>query len=907
MSIPILSTKLFIPSPRKDQISRPRLDNQINAGLENRLTLISAPVGFGKSTLISSWASQSKNNVVWYSLDEGDNDPARFMAYLIETLRLSKNGSQDIGKTAISLLSTSEKPPLVDVMTLLINDIAKLKGNTILVLDDYHLIDTIDIDNMISFLLEHQPQNLHLIVSTRDDPQFPLAELRAKGQLSEIRASDLRFTLEEVTEFLNKSMGLALSPQEVKALESRTEGWIAGLQLAAISLQGVENPGKAIEDFSGKHRFVLDYLIEEVLEKQSADIQDFLLATSILERLNASICNDLTDRRDSQEILESFDRANLFIVPLDNERIWYRYHHLFKELLMQRLQQLHPERISLLYQKASRWCSENGTKDETIDYALRSKNIPLAADLLEKEGRLIWQSGEDSKIRKWIRAFPIDIIETKPQLSIFHAWHLFTSGHSAEAFDFIQNALQKFGKEKGKPDPEGITKIQLPKEEANLFIGSAETMRAFMAFYHSDENAAIRHAKRALKFLPKLDNSWRSTAIITLADAFFIQGNFKASYEYRIQSLEEINPNIDLYHYLIASLKFILTLRDIGKLNQAIDLSQVTYDLIAEKGLTSSELNGWLLSIWAELMVETNNLGRAYELAKEGIELVKTSHDAPLRIWSYFCLIRVLFSRKEFSLAQEEITKIRKQLQRSYVPKWFKYINDEWQTRIWLASDQPEKAIQWLHDNEAQRSINQTIPYVDKIQFINLARIYLLNNNPEKAIEVLEKTLPSMKSAGDLSRVISILIQLALAWYAENETKKAEQVLTDALILTQPLGFLRTFVDEGPQMESLLKKIHPEDEVLKKYIREILEIFSQDKNQDLSGKQQALIEPLSDRELEVLDLIASGLSNQQIASELFLSLNTIKVHTRNIYQKLGVNSRTQAIAEARDKNIIASD
>lgn len=905
MPIPILATKLFTPSPRKDLISRPRLFNLITANLDNRLTLISAPVGFGKSTLISSWAAHSKTNLVWLSLDESDNDPARFMTYFTEAVRLSKNSSNDTGKGAISLLTTSQKPHLNDIATLLVNDIAMLENRIILVLDDYHLIDSKTIDNTLFFLLEHQPQNLHLIICTRDDPQIPLAELRAKGQLAEIRASDLRFTLEEVTEFLNQSMGLDLSPRDIKTLESRTEGWIAGLQLAAISLKGVENPDKVIEDFSGKHRFVLDYLIEEVLEKQPADVQDFLLTTSIIDRLSASICNHLTKRNDSQEILESFDRANLFIVHLDNERKWYRYHHLFKELLLQRLQQLHPENISKLYKEASNWCSKNGSKDETIDYALRGKNNQLAAELLEKEGRLIWQSGEDSKIRKWIRALPIDIINAKPQLSIFHAWNLFTGGRSAEAFDFIQKAMFRFGIEEGKPDQESLKKIQLPKDEEKLFIGSAETMRAFMAFYSSEESAAIKYAKRALKFLPKDDKSWRSTAIITLGDAFFIQGDLQTSYEYRLQSLEEINPDIDLYHYLIASIKLVLTLRDIGKLNQALDQCQVTYDLIAEKGLTNSELNGWLLSIWAEILVETNNLGKAYELVKEGIELVKNSQDVPLRIWSYFCLIRVLFSRKEYNLAQEEIAKIKKQLQRSYVPSWFKHINDEWQTRIWVASGQPEKAVQRLNDYEAQNNATDAIPYIDTLQFVNLARIHLINKNPGKAIEILEKIRPGMESAGDVSKLLSIMIQLALAWLIDSKSKKSEQVLQETIDLAQPLGFLRIFVDEGPQMESLLKKIHTDDEVQKKYIQKLLGIFINEKQQGSPAKQQGLIEPLSDRELDVLKLIANGLTNQEIASKLFLSLNTIKVHTRNIYQKLGVNSRTQAIAEAREKNIIA--
>jgi len=421
MDIPLLQTKLYIPPVRPELVSRPRLIEQLNKGLHRKLTLISAPAGFGKTTVVSDWIRQSEIPVAWLSLDDGDNDPVQFLTYFIATLEQIDN---TIGQTGQGMLQSPQPPPPEALITALINEIAAVPSQFVLVLDDYHLIEAQAIHDALTFLLEHLPPRMHLIIAAREDPPLSLARLRARGQLTELRATDLRFTSAEAAEFLIQVMDLNLSAEDIAALETRTEGWIAGLQLAAISMQGRADTASLVQSFTGSHRHVLDYLVEEVLEQQSESVQAFLLHTSILDRLTGTLCDAVTGQDNGRATLEILDRANLFIVPLDDERRWYRYHHLFGDLLRQRLRQTQSEQVPTLHNKASEWYEQKGFVDEAIDHALRGECFERAVHLIEAHVDTIWQRGEHAKLRRWLDRLPAEVSSSKPQLCIFRAYYL---------------------------------------------------------------------------------------------------------------------------------------------------------------------------------------------------------------------------------------------------------------------------------------------------------------------------------------------------------------------------------------------------------------------------------------------------------------------------------------------------
>jgi LuxR family maltose regulon positive regulatory protein len=412
----LLTTKLFIPPTRPELVPRHHLIEQLDSGRHGKLTLISAPAGFGKTTLVTEWlenvrrdsvrGKQINTKIAWLSLDEGDNDPARFLAYFIAALNQIEGIEETLGQGVMSMLQSPQPPPTETILTALINDLVNIPDRLIFVLDDYHLIDDQLIQDILNFLLDNLPPQMHMVIATREDPHLSLSRLRARDQLTELRAADLRFTNSEASEFLNMVMGFDLSEGDIAALETRTEGWIAGLQLAAISMQGRDDVARFIKSFTGSHRLVLDYLVEEVLEKQPENIQNFLMQTAILERLNGSLCDALTGHTNGRETLEYLDQANLFIVPLDDERLWYRYHHLFADLLRNRMHQTQPGLAPGLHKRASEWYEQNGLTDEAIEHALRAEDFERAAHLIEAVAEVVWGRGEHTKLRRWLTGLP---------------------------------------------------------------------------------------------------------------------------------------------------------------------------------------------------------------------------------------------------------------------------------------------------------------------------------------------------------------------------------------------------------------------------------------------------------------------------------------------------------------------
>ncbi len=966
MATPLLKTKLYIPPVRPELVSRPRLLERLNAGLHRKLTLISAPAGFGKTTLLSEWINsgvrsrqyevgieQGRTNEIcptpysllptprfaWVSLDEGDNDPTRFLAYFIAALQTIE---ANIAKGALSALQSPQPPPTEAILTALINEIAAIPDRMVLVLDDYHLIEARPIHDALTFLLRHLPPQIHLAMATRDDPHLPLARLRASGQLTELRATDLRFSSSEAAEFLNQVMGLDLSAEDIAALETRTEGWIAGLQLAAISMQGREDATSLIESFTGSHRFVLDYLVEEVLEQQSESVQTFLLRTSILDRLCGPLCDavlssgaplrlqeqgsagefspspllprtsaplHLDSSASGQETLEYLEHANLFIIPLDEERRWYRYHHLFSDLLRQRLRQTQLEQVPTLYHRASEWYEQNGFIDEAIEHALRAEDFERAAYLIEEHVDAIWQRGEHTKLRRWLAGLPVELVFSKPHLCILHAWNLFTSGQQDAAERSLQAAEKALGASTDlATETSPIERDQPPGSDRMKIQGRAAAIRAFLASYRGDVPGIIQYARQALEYLPEQDLTWRSTATIALGDAYSFNGDTVAAYRARLEAWEASKAAGNIYMILIASLKFAVTLRQQGQLQRVLEICQQQLQLANESGVSQTVVVGWLLAIWGEVLAELNDLDGAIHRAKNGAELTERGKDVMVIGWSNLCLMRVLFSRGDIAGADKIIQKMENIARKHHVPPWITNLMAAWQARIWLAQDNLDAASQWVGERGLDADGDPTYPH--EMEYIVLARILIAQGRLDETARLLQRLLEATETGGRTSRVIQILMLQALAFQAGGDTARAMTTLEKALTLAEPGGFIRTFVDEGPPMARLLYEAVTRG-IAPDYARRLLATFpiaepEQTDSLKTPAPKSELVEPLSERELQVLELIAAGLTNPEIAARLFLALNTVKAHTRNIYGKLGVHSRTQAVARARDLGVLPS-
>jgi LuxR family maltose regulon positive regulatory protein len=913
----LLATKLYIPPTRLELVSRPRLLERLNAGLSEdgftrKLTLVSAPAGFGKTTLVSEWVHKVRGHgdasphVAWLSLDEGDNDPTRFLAYLIAALRTIETS---VGKGVLSALQSPQPPPAEAVLVSLINEVAAIPGSIILVLDDYHLIEARAIHDALTFLLEHLPSQLHLVIATRDDPPLSLARLRARGELTELRATDLRFSSSEAAKFLNQAMGLDLSPEDIAALEARTEGWIAGLQLAALSMQGREDASRLIQSFTGSHRYVLDYLVEEVLEHQSENVQTFLLRTAILDRLTGPLCEALTGQEGGQQTLEMLERANLFIVPLDEERRWYRYHHLFADLLRRRLCQRQPDLVPKLHHRASLWYEHDRFVDDAIEHSLRGLDFERAADLIEGAAEELWLRDQHSKLGRWLDGLPAELLLVRPGLCIFHAGYLFASGEHDAAESSLQAAEQTL-------DTRGDSAMVCPRTEqerpivsdGQKLLGRIAATRAFMASYRSDAFGVIPHARKALAYLPEEDITWRGAAAVALGDAYIYEGRYVEAHRTYLDALEALEATGNTYLVMNASMKLALNLRSQGRLQQAIEVCRQQLKLAGEKSLLQTEMVGWLLAIWGEILAELDDLEDALKQASKGVERTEGGSDVAMLTWSYMCLTRVLFSRDDLAGAEKIVTETERIARGSIVPAWVANMMAIWRARIWLARGKLDATLEWVQKRELHSDAHLT--YVGALLYIALARILVAREQYDDAIGLLERLLEPAETGGHVSRAIEILNLQAMAFRAQGYTTQAMSRLERALAIAEPGGFIRTFADEGPPMARLLYEALSR-EIAPNYVRRLLAAFpSAEPEQPDPSKSQApesaMIEPLSGRELEVLQLIAQGLTNPEIASRLFLSVHTVKAHTRNIYGKLAVHNRTQAVATARALEILPS-
>ncbi len=874
MPAPLLATKLYLPPLRLRSIPRPRLVERLNEGLAagNRLTLVSAPAGFGKTTLVSEWVAGCGRAAAWLSLDAGDSDPSRFLTYLIAALQTVAPG---IGDGMLTVLQSPQPPPLESTLTALLNDITTIPSPVVLVLDDYQVLDARPVDDALAFLVEHAPPQVHLVIATREDPALPLSRLRARGQLTELRAADLRFTPDEAAEFLSQVMGLDLSTDEIAALEARTEGWIAGLQLAAISMQGRGDAAGFIASFAGSHHFVLDYLVEEVLQRQSDPVQAFLLRTSILDRLCGPLCDAvLLDATASggQETLEYLERANLFLVPLDNERRWYRYHHLFADLLRQRRRQIAASGggVDEDHLRASEWYEANGLEIEAFQHAAAGNDVARAERLIEGRGMPLHFRGALVPILHWLESLPTTALDASPSLWVTYASVLLSSGQTTGVEPKLQAA-------------ERALQDATPDDRTRDLVGRIASVRALLAWSPDQAEAIIAQSRRALEYLHPDNLPFRTSAFLKLGHAYQLLGDRSGAR----QALTEVTAISAASGNTISEILGSIGLGFIQETDNQLDLAVETFQHAVElaAGLPFPFVCEAHLGL-ARVLYQWNDLGAARQHGEQSLQLARQIADTDRPVACEVLLARLALARGNAAGAAAILAEADQAArQHDFVLQVPEVAAARVLTLLRLGDVAAAAHVAQAHD----------LP-------LSKARVHLAQGDPSAALAVLEPYRRRMAEKAWADQELMALVLLVVAFDAHGERAKAEELLDEALALAEPGGFIRIFVDEGAPMAHLLREALSRG-MSPDYLRRLLVAFP------ASGLEQAapsraaagigLAEPLSTRELEVLDLIAAGLTNQQIAARLYLSLHTVKSHARNIYAKLGVSSRTQAAAKGR--------
>jgi LuxR family maltose regulon positive regulatory protein len=845
------------------------------------LTVVSAPAGFGKTTLVSEWVTGCGRPVAWLSLDERDSDPTPFLAYLVAALQTI---AVNAGAEVLHLLQSPQPPPIESILTALLNEITTIPQDFVLVLDDYHVIDAKQVDSALTFLIKHQPPTMHLVIVTREDPNVSLGQLRARGQLTELRVTDLRFTTSEAGEFLNKVMGLNLSLEDIATLESRTEGWIAGLQLAALSMRDHEDAASFLKSFTGSHHFVLDYLVEEVLGQQPEHIQTFLLSTSILDHLCGPLCDAiLIDPTVSgQQTLEYIERANLFLVPLDSERHWYRYHHLFADLLRRRLHlrnALATENVAGLHSRASIWYEAHGLEMEAFHHAAAANDIERAEQLIEGKGMPLQFRGGSAPVLNWLESLPRTALDARPSLWVIYASTLLFGGkHMA-----VEQTLQA-----GETALSASPRDTHPDEKTNDLIGRIASMRATLAVIQHDAETIITQSRRALEYLHPENLTVRTATTWTLGYAYQLRGERAAA----VQAYTEVISVGKSSGNSIYTTAATINLGQLQEADNELSLATSTYKRVLQlAGDPPQRMACEAYLGLARIHYEWNDLDAAEQYGQQCAELTQQMESVST-IASY----KVFLAHLRFAHGDMPDAALLLEEAEEFVRRHnFVFMMPE------VAAAQVLVLLQ-QGNLAAATHLAQTheLP-------LSQARVHLAQGDTSLALTVLESLRQQAEAKGWQDERLRVVVLQAVALYAQRKTDKAWQVLAEALTLAKPGGFIRIFVDEGLPMANLLSEAAA-DGMIPDYMDTLLTVFQAQKrtsgDKPYRSPAQSLIDPLSQRELEVLRLIAQGLSNREISQRLFLALSTVKGHNRMIFDKLQVQRRTEAIACAHALGLI---
>ena len=909
--VPLLETKLFIPSARASLVARPRLSDRLEQGVAGKLTLISAPAGFGKTTLLADWLSAfaaADPVVAWVSLDETDNDPTLFWSYVIAALQAVRPG---IGETAMALLHSAQPPSIESILTTVINDIAALAHEVVLVLDDYHVIDVQPIHGALAFLLDHLPPRMNLIVASRSDPPLPLSRLRARGELTELRAADLRFTPDEAAAFLNRVMGLELSAADVAALETRTEGWIAGLQLAALSMRGRADVSGFIAAFTGDARYIVDYLAEEVLLRQPDHVRDFLLQTSLLDRLSGPLCDAVTGREDGRRMLDALDRDNLFVVPLDDERRWYRYHHLFADVLQAKFRDESPELVPAVHARASEWFARNGQSAEAIRHAFSAGDFERAANQIELTATAMRRNRQEATMLGWLRLLPDEVVHVRPVLSGVYGGMLLSSGELERVDDLLGNAerwLEIVAEVGDRPDPQTMDMVVVDHDEFRRLPGLIAVHRAGRALAVGDLERTVCFARRALEVVPEDEHLYRGAASAILGLVAWTSGDLESAR----QSYAEGMASLERAGYITDAIGGVVGLADIqiaqGRLNDAMSTYQRALQLAQGQGGLTLRGTADVHTGMSEILRERNQLDAAARHLATGADLGDAAGFPryPYRWRAAMAGIRA--AEGDLIGALELI----EEAERVYVGDFHPNVRPlaAQKARLWIAQGKLQEALGWVRDQGL--SASDELSYMREYEHITLARVLIVRSAtgqddrfPGEALELLDRLLTAAEEGERSGSVIEIHVLQALARQARGDVPSALASLECALILAEPEGYARIFIDEGEPMRGLLRRAVDRGGATA-YARRLLSAFGvpAEANTAPVKATSELPEPLTAREIEVLRLIAAGMRNEEIADQLFISLATVKRHIANAYGKLGVSHRVKAISRAAELGLI---
>ena len=916
----LLVTKLALPPTRSDLVARPRLMNHLHLGLHLPLTLIAAPAGFGKTTLVQTWLEDAPVSAAWVSLERSDDDLIRFWSYVFTALERVHPGS---GQHALALLQggpPQQLPPLEPILTVWINGLADLPYEVVLALDDYHLITASVIHRSVTYLIDHLPPHLHLVLTTRADPPLPLARLRARGHLTEIRAVDLQFTTEETIAFLTRTLGLQLSSEEIAVLEARTEGWIAGLQLAGLAMLGRRDIPAFLNAFTGSQRYIIDYLMEEVLARQPEPVQTFLLHTSILERLQGSLCEAVMGGAggevSGQAMLEQVEQAHLFLTPLDEERSWYRYHPLFAEALRHRLQRGQPDLVSQLHRRASRWYEQQNLTREAVHHALAGADFEQAARLTEQNAEQLVKHGELATLRFWLEALPAELVQSRVELGLWHGWLLAQNGQFDAAERLLQALEHRLRTSPIKPPlavlGRAVQPPQLDEPQRLIeFVGRVAATRAFITFRRGDIPHTIQLALGALEHLPESQMS-RGLVAWYLGIAYLWNGDLAAGAAALTEASRISQAAGNRYVACMAIYELAQSQARQGHLHQADQSYQRGLDVGTAQGGPQAATGPTYVGR-GDLLREWNHLEEAASSLHEGIAQCEQTGNTPILLQGCVTLARVKQAQGDAAGADTLLQQIAHRLRTSHLAPLNAVQFTAWHARLALAQGDLALAGRWVQERQVRMEDELSPPR--EIESQTLARVLIAQQRPDEALLLVERLLALAEREGRMGNALEYLVLQALAQAACGEETEALETLARALSLAEPEGYFRLFADEGLPMVRLLVQMRARRgggqtgsfgyrEKLLEGLRSAADEAVPPPGIVPGPGVSPLAEPLSERELAVLRLIVAGCSNQEIADRLVLALSTVKWYINVIYGKLQVESRTKAIARARELHLV---
>jgi LuxR family maltose regulon positive regulatory protein len=909
---PLVESKLFLPEPRGEAVARTRLMELLDRGRTGKLTLVSAPAGFGKTTLLARWlttsAARGDRAVAWLSLEEADSQPARFWTYLATAIQRAVPG---VGDSALALLATGQ-PPLDSILATLVNDLSAVPTELDVVLDDYHLAENGDLQPGVAYLLEHLPLQVHLVISTRVDPALPLARLRARGDLVEVRAADLRFTLSEVAAYLNDVAALELTPNDIAALETRTEGWIAALQLAALSLRGRADAAAFIAAFAGDDRYIVDFLAEEVLSRQPSGVRDFLLQTSILDRLSGPLCAAVTGNSESQAMLEHLDRANLFLVPLDSARRWYRYHHLFAEVLGTHLLESRPEVVADLHRRASGWYDEAGEPVPAVRHAVAAGDIDRAADLAELAMPALQRDRQEATIAAWLGDIPDEVVQTRPVMALGFIGALMSSGQFTKAERRLDELEQHLpapgtagaGSGPSPGPPRGM--VVVDRGEWDRIPGAVELYRSALSLVDGDSEGTITHAGLALARAAADDHLTRAGAAATVGLAQWAGGDLEQAHRAYSACVEGLRRAGHISDVLGCS----ITLADIritqGRLSDAMGTFTGALSLAENDPAAVTRGTADMHVGITQVACERNDLATATHHLQLSRELGDAAGLPQNPYRRRAAEARLLAAQGSLPRAIEVLDEAEEVYFGDFLPDVRPIAAQR--ARLQLASGDLDSAARWARTHGL--AADDELTYIHEFEHITLAMVLLAQHRAGRARTaghvargLLERLLASADAGGRDGNVLEILVQLAPALQAEGHRSRAMDLLRRALDLAERESHIRAFLDAGPVLTAMLHRIEPASPGSQHASAVLAAAEASPQLAEPAGglpetPPQLLVDALSERELDVLRLLESDLGGPDIARELSVSVNTVRTHTRHIYGKLGVTNRREAVREA---------